>query len=148
VVSNLVAPHQVVHAAPFQHCPSLALIESIFGLKPLTARDRYARNLEEVLLPSPVPAPFAVRPSAIPTSSDVVGPAISAPAESLAEVLEGTASFDPADICSADSVQSVSPLPVNHPPRPQNFGGIPGLTGTSGMADLLKPKLSDKTREG
>jgi hypothetical protein len=32
----------------------------------------------------------------------------------------------------------VSPAPVNHPPRPQTFGGIPGLTGTSGMADLFK----------
>jgi phospholipase C len=148
VVTNLARPHQVVHAGPFQHCSSLALIESTFGLAPLTARDRYARNLEEVLLPSPVPAPFAVRPSSIPTSSDVVGPAISPPAESLLEVLEGTASFDPAAICSADSVQSVSPLPVNHPPRPQTFGAIPGLTGTSGMADLLKPNLADKTGKG
>ena len=148
VVTNLARPHQVVRAGPFQHCSSLALIESTFGLAPLTARDRYARNLEEVLLPSPVPAPFAVRPSSIPTSSDVVGPAISPPAESLLEVLEGTASFDPAAICSADSVQSVSPLPVNHPPRPQTFGAIPGLTGTSGMADLLKPNLADKTGKG
>jgi hypothetical protein len=85
-----------------------------------------------------VPARDAVRPSAIPTSSDVIGPAISAPSESLLEVLGGTASFDPAAICSADSVQSVSPAPVNHPQQPQTFGGIPGLAGTSGMAGLLK----------
>ena len=53
-------------------------------------------------------------------------------------MLEGTASFDPADICSGDSVPSVSPAPVNHPPRPQTFGGLASLTGTSGMADLFK----------
>jgi hypothetical protein len=79
-----------------------------------------------------------VQPSSIPTSSDVIGPAISPPSESLLQVLTGTAAFDPADICSADSVQSVSPDPVNHPPQPQTFGGIPGLTGTSGMADMLR----------
>ena len=77
-------------------------------------------------------------PSAIPVSSDVIGPVISPPSESLLQVLEGTASFDPADICSGDSVPSVSPAPVNHPPRPQTFGGLAGLTGTSGMADLFK----------
>jgi hypothetical protein len=53
-------------------------------------------------------------------------------------VLEGTASFDPADICSADSVQSVSPEPVNHPPLPQSFGGNPSMNGTSGMDDLFR----------
>ena len=135
VVSNLARPRQVVHQGPFEHCSSLALIESTFGLKPLTARDRNARNLKEVLLPVPV---HVVRPSSIPTSSDVVGPEISPPSESLVQVLTGTAAFDPAAVCSADSVQSVSPAPVNHPPRTQTFGGIPGLTGTSGMADLLK----------
>jgi hypothetical protein len=113
-------------------------IESTFGLHPLTARDRRARNLRDVLLPFAGPAGDAVRPSVIPTSSDVIGPAISPPSESLLQVLEGTASFDPADICSGDSVQSVSPAPVNQLPRPQTFGGIPGLTGTSGMADLFK----------
>jgi phospholipase C len=148
VVSNLAPPHQVVHAGPFQHCSSLALIESTFGLTPLTARDQYARNLAEFLLPSPVPAPFAVQSSSVPTSSDVIGPAISAPSESLLEVLEGTASFDPADICSADSVQSVSPKPVNHPPLPQTFGAIAGLTGTSGMADLFRSYHGNDDQQG
>jgi phospholipase C len=138
VISNLALPRRVVHEGPFEHCSSLALIESTFGLHPLTARDRHARNLRDVLLPFPVPAGDAVRPSGIPTSSDVIGPAISPPSESLLQVLEGTASSDPADICSGDSVQSVSPAPVNHPSRPETFGGIPGLTGTSGMADLFK----------
>ena len=85
-----------------------------------------------------MPSFIKVPPSAIPVSSDVIGPAISPPSESLLQVLEGTASFDPADICSGDSVLSVSPAPVNHPPRPETFGGLAGLTGTSGMADLFK----------
>jgi phospholipase C len=138
VVTNLALPHRVVHEGPFEHCSSLALIESTFGLNPLTARDKHARNLQDILLPAPVPARQAVPPSRIPASSDVIGPAISPPSESLLEVLTGTASFDPAAICSAASVQSKSPAPVNHPPHPQTFGGIPGLTGTSGMADLYK----------
>jgi phospholipase C len=138
VVSNLVRPGSVVHEGPFEHDSTLALIESTFGLNPLTARDKHARNLAEVLLPSPVPSRFAVPSSAIPTSADDIGPAISPPSESLLQVLEGTAAFDPADICSGDSVQSVSPDPVNKPHHPQTFGGIPGLSGTAGMADLSK----------
>ena len=138
VVSNLARPRQVVHEGPFEHYSSLALIESTFGLTPAD-RPRPARA-EPRGDPAafPVPGRFAVRPSSIPTSSDVIGPAISPPSESLLQVLEGTAAFDPADICSADSVQSVSPDPVNHPRHPQTFGGIPGLNGTSGMADLSK----------
>jgi phospholipase C len=143
VVTNLARPRQVVHEGPFEHCSSLALIESTFGLNPLTARDANARNLAEVLFPFPVPPFEAVPPSAIPTSADVIGPAISAPMESELEVLEGTANFDPAAICSAASVQSVSPAPVNYPHHAPGFGGIPGLTGTSGMADLFKSNLSD-----
>jgi phospholipase C len=136
VITNLAEPRRVVHDGPFEHCSSLALIESTFGLNPLTARDKHALNLVNIL--APVPTRHRVPPTAIPTSADVIGPVISAPQETLAEVLEGTASFDPADICGADSVQSVSPDPVNYPPRPQTFGGIDGLTGTAGMADLFK----------
>ncbi len=146
VITNLAQPHRVVHEGPFEHCSGLALIESTFGLHPLTARDKNARNLKDVLLP--YPASRAVPPSRIPTSSDVIGPAISPPSESLLQVLEGTAAFDPADICSAASVQSVSPAPVNRPPFPQTFGGIPGLTGTSGMADMLKSYRSSETEGG
>ena len=147
VVSNLALP-RVVHEGPFEHCSSLALIESTFGLTPLTARDRHARNLQEVLLPYPVPAPYAVQPAEIPMSSDVIGPAIGPPAESLLAVLEGTAAFDPADVCSADSVQSVSPDPVNYPPLPQTFGADTSLTGTSGMADLFRIYLGTSAQQG
>jgi phospholipase C len=148
VITNLAPPHRVVHDGPFEHCSSLALIESTFGLQPLTARDKNARNIADLLFPFPVPARFAVQPSSIPTSSDVIGPAISPPSESLLQVLEGTAAFDPADICSDDSVQSVSPAPVNDPPNPQTFGGIPGLTGTSGMADMFKSYQSNAAEQG
>jgi phospholipase C len=148
VVTNLAWPHRVVHEGPFEHCSSLALIESTFGLAPLTARDKYALNLRRLLSPFPVPPRFAVPPTAIPTSSDVIGPAISPPSESLIAVLEGTAEFDPAAICSADSVQSVSPAPVNWPPRPQKSGSIPGLTGTSGLADLQRSYRAGSSEPG
>ena len=160
VVSNLARPRQVVHEGPFEHCSSLALIESTFGLTPLTARDRHARNLQEILLPHPVPARYAVRPSSIPTSSDVIGPAISPPSESLLQVLEGTAAFDPADICSADSVQSVSPEPVNHPratadlrrdPRPDRdlrHGGLCSGATAGTSASGADAKLLARTGGG
>ena len=93
VVSNLVRPRRVVHSGPFQHCSSLALIESTFGLKPLTTRDRYARDLQQLLLPSPVPPGFTVPPSSIPTSAEVIGPAISSPSEPLLQVLSGPANL-------------------------------------------------------
>ncbi|HXT91157.1 MAG TPA: alkaline phosphatase family protein, partial [Trebonia sp.] len=48
VVTNLAQPHRVVHEGPFEHCSSLALIESTFGLKPLTARDKNARNQDGI----------------------------------------------------------------------------------------------------
>ena len=147
VITNLAHPRRVAHEGPFEHSSSLALIESTFGLNPLTARDKHARNIADILLAAPVPAHRAVRPSAIPASSDVIGPAISPPSESLLEVLTGTASFDPAAICSADSVQSVSPAPVNHPPKPQTFGHIPGLAGTAGMSDLYRSYRSNELEQ-
>ena len=67
---------------------------------------------------------------------------------SLVEVLEGTAAFDPAAVCSADSVQSVAPEPVNHPRLPQTFGAIPGLTGTSGMSHLFRNYGGRDVHEG
>ena len=47
-VSNL-ARSRVVHDGPFEHTSSLKLIESTFGMQPLTARDANARNLADVL---------------------------------------------------------------------------------------------------
>jgi phospholipase C len=91
VVSNL-ADRRVVRHGPFEHTSTLKLIESTFGLTPLSARDANAENLGTVLRDRPrhpVPA------GAIPTSDRVLGPANDADA-----------------ICSAGSVQSVSPEPV------------------------------------
>jgi phospholipase C len=74
------------------------MIESVFGLNSLTARDANAENLGMVLGNHPRrPVPKGV----IPTSSQVMGPV-----------------SDAAAICSADSVQSVSPTPVKHGPHP------------------------------
>ena len=97
VVSNL-APRRVVHHGPFEHTSTLKMIESVFGLNSLTARDANAENLGMVLSNRPRrPVPKGV----IPTSSQVLGPV-----------------SDAAAICSADSVQSVSPKPVKHGPHP------------------------------
>ena len=91
VVSNL-ASAQVVHHGPFEHTSTLSLIESTFGLSPLTARDANTRNLGEVLDRHPH---HRVRAARIPTSSQVPAPA-----------------NDAAAICSGDSVQSVAPPPA------------------------------------
>ena len=119
VVSNLAA-ERVIHQGPYEHTSTLALIESAFGLQPLTARDAHARNLGEVLLRSPrrgVPA------GALPTSAQVLGPV-----------------SDAAAICSADSVQSVAPAPLRRGTRP---AGPPvlhqsGYPSGSGMAKFGK----------
>jgi phospholipase C len=134
VVTNLAAPAQIIgsptptNAGPFEHCSTLALIESTFGLNALTARDANAVNLGKVLEATPTANPVA--PTAIPTSANVIGPIISAPV--------GVSEFDPAAVCSASSVQSVSPPPVNGPsaalPESPWSAAVPGaLLGTAGM---------------
>jgi len=117
VISNL-ARRQVVHHGPFEHTSTLKLIETTFGLQSLTARDAHAVNLGKVLDRSPR---HSVPASAIPTSSQVLGPV-----------------SDPAAICSADSVQSVSPAPVrtgrrHGPPPPFSLPGWPTGSGMAGF---------------
>jgi phospholipase C len=119
VVSNR-ARGGVIHHGPFEHTSSLKLIETTFGLQSLTARDANAVNLGEVLQRS---ARRGVPAGAIPTSSQVPGPA-----------------DDAAAVCSASSVQSVSPLPVTsgkRPDHPHPFS-LPGWPTGSGMAGLGK----------
>jgi phospholipase C len=117
VVSNL--SHQsVVHDGPYEHTSTLALIESTFGLPALTARDKHARNLGEILSDhprSPVP------PGVIPTSDDVPGPANGAAA-----------------LCSAKSVQSVSPKPLRKADQPFEPPALvrSGYPSGSGMVNL------------
>jgi phospholipase C len=104
VVSNL-ARAEVVHHGPFEHSSTLKLIESTFGLHSLTARDAHAENLGDVLAHSPR---RPVHAGAIPTSAQVLGPV-----------------SDPAAVCSADSVQSVSPQPVRRGRRAADATSAP-----------------------
>ena len=118
VVSNLAAA-RVAHSGPFEHTSTLKMIESTFGLHPLTARDANAMDLRQILnkkVRQPVPE------TAIPTSSQVPGPA-----------------DDAAAFCSAASIQSVSPSPVSKGKKdtdarvlPQS--GYPTGTGMGGLA--------------
>jgi phospholipase C len=118
VVSNL-ARRRVAHDGPFEHTSTLKMIESVFGLHPLTARDANAMDLRQVLrheVRHPVPR------SAIPTSSQVPGPA-----------------SDAAALCTAASVQSVSPPPVSkHKGKAEAHvlpqSGYPTGTGLAGLA--------------
>ncbi len=119
VVSSHAAP-RVVHSGPYEHTSTLRFIETTFGLQPLTARDANARNLGDVLLPARIPV--AAR-GTIPTSSQVPGPDNDADA-----------------ICSASSVQSVSPPPVGSGDPPANAAVLarPGWPSGSGMVNFGK----------
>ncbi len=117
VVSNLAAD-RIDHGGPYEHTSKLKLIESTFGLHSLTARDASALDLGHVLEPRPrrpVPA------GAVPTSSQVLGPV-----------------SDAAAICSADSVQSVSPAPVRRGHRPAQAPALSpsGLPSGAGMVEF------------
>ncbi len=86
----------VVHGGPYEHTSSLAMIESLFGLHPLTARDAHAKNLLSAL---DLSHRRGDDPSSqIPTALDVPGPAVGAVAAC------GTPFTTP----------SVSPRPVPH----------------------------------
>jgi phospholipase C len=111
VVSNL-ASAGVVHAGPFEHTSTLKLIESTFGLNPLTKRDTTANNLGQVLLRQPR---SPVAPGTIPTSSQVMGPVTGAEAA-----------------CSAGSVQSVSPPPLAVHVQLMPASAAPGAPAASG----------------
>ena len=117
VVSNL-AERQVVRHGPFEHSSTLKLIESTFGLKPLTARDANAENLGRVLRSRPR---RRVPEGVIPTSAEVLGPV-----------------SDAAALCSVDSVRSVSPEPVQVGKGPRRHVVLPqsGSPTGSGMVGL------------
>jgi hypothetical protein len=94
------------------------MIESAFGLRPLTARDANAMDLRQVLrheVRQPVPD------SAIPASSQVPGPA-----------------DDAAAVCSAASAQSVSPAPLSKGKANTAAHALPqsGYPAGDGMAGL------------
>jgi phospholipase C len=128
VVSNL-APARVTPDGPFEHTSTLKMIESVFGLRSLTARDAHALDLALVLRDRPVRHP--TDPAVIPTSSQVPGPA------------DGAAA-----VCNANSVQSVSPPPVGHHHRALDHGAavLPrsGFPSGSGMAEFGRQHRKDK----
>jgi phospholipase C len=126
VVSNL-ARRRVIHDGPFEHTSTLKMIESTFGLHPLTARDAHAVDLRQVLRHE---ARHPVPPGLIPASSQVPGPAT-----------------DAAAACSAASIQSVSPAPVSKgktkpevPPLLQS--GYPTRTGMGELARRYRKRTT------
>ena len=122
VVSNRAAS-RVVRAGPFEHTSTLRFIETTFGLQSLTARDANAVSLGEALQRGRRPR---VPAGAIPTSSQVPGPA-----------------DDAAAVCSASSVQSVSPLPAQpgrppHEPPVFSRSGWPTGSGMVGFGQQYR----------
>jgi phospholipase C len=85
---------RIVGAGPYEHTSSLAMIESLFGLKPLTARDANAVNL---LTSLDLGNRRKSHPtSAIPAATGVAGPAIGAAA--ACGLPTTTASVSPAPV--------------------------------------------------
>lgn len=74
IVMGPFAPKRLVHAGPYEHCSVLRMIEWRWGLEPMHARDRYARNLADVLdfasRRSPVSVPHETPPSTVPRPAD------------------------------------------------------------------------------
>ena len=66
VIGGPFAPARVEHAGPFEHCSILRMIEWRWGLTPMSARDRGARNLAEALDFSARAKPVALPPLAEP----------------------------------------------------------------------------------
>jgi phospholipase C len=129
VVSNLARP-RVMNQGPFEHTSTLKMIESVFGLRPLTARDTHALDLRLVLRDRPARHP--TDPSVVPTSSQVPGPDSGAAA-----------------VCNASSVQSVSPPPVGHHPTAVGHDAaalLPrsGFPSGSGMAEFGRQLRTDE----
>ena len=128
VVSNLAQP-RVIHDGPFEHTSTLKMIESAFGLQPLTARDTNALDLGLVLRDRPHRHP--TDPGVIPTSGQVPGPDSGAAA-----------------VCSAASVQSVSPAPAHrHHKAPHDEAAIlprSGFPSGTGMAEFGRRHRKDE----
>lgn len=105
------------------------MIESTFGLHPLTARDANAMDLSQILQSK---VGNTVPPSAIPTSSQVPGP-----------------DSDAAAFCSATSVQSTSPAPTSKAKEPAAAPALPqsGYPTGTGMAGLVGSYRKATTRQ-
>jgi len=129
VVSNL-AETAVLGRGPFEHTSTLKLIENTFGLSSLTARDANALDLGVVLRDKPRSNP--VPASAIPTSSQVIGPV-----------------NDAAAICGASSVQSVSPSPLHRGAGPSRPGYVAssGSPSGAGMVNFGKELRKSQAKQ-
>jgi phospholipase C len=128
VVSDY-APAVVRSDGPYEHASTLAMIEHLFGLRPVytdtegnMTRDGYAMNLAQVLSATPrTDDPSAL----VPRSAEVPGPATGAAAA-----------------CGITSVQATPPAPVGTAPAPglPEFSGpavVPvALAGTAGLAAM------------
>jgi phospholipase C len=73
VVMGPFAPARVVSAGPYEHCSILRMIEWRWGLQPMHARDRYAKNLAEAL-------DFSARRPIVDIPKVVVPPTLPRPA--------------------------------------------------------------------
>jgi phospholipase C len=104
------------------------MIESTFGLHPLTARDANAMDLRQVLRHQ---ARHPVPQGLIPASSQVPGPAT-----------------DAAAVCSAASVQSVSPPPASKGKSKPGARLLPqsGHPTRTGMGELAHRHSQGTTR--
>ncbi|MDQ6785178.1 MAG: phospholipase [Actinomycetota bacterium] len=125
VVSNY-ATARVVSTGPFEHTSTLSMIESLFSLQPLTARDASANDLGTVLAATK----RSDNPSSrIPTSSQVPGPASGAAAA-----------------CGPRSVQSASPAARPSPALPESplAVGLPVAAALAGGAVLAARHLSTR----
>ena len=64
------APRRIEHAGPYEHCSILRMIEWRWGLEPMHARDRHAKNLADALdfstRRAPVRIPRVARPKILP----------------------------------------------------------------------------------
>jgi phospholipase C len=71
------ATARVEHAGPYEHCSILRMIEWRWGLEPMHARDRYARNLADALdftsRRAPVDIPKVAVPPTVPSPANVSG---------------------------------------------------------------------------
>jgi len=118
IVSNYTTA-RVIHEGPYEHTSTLAMIESTFGLNPLTARDANALNLSQVIgTTKRTDDPSSL----VPISALVPGPDTGAAAA-----------------CSITSTQSVppSPLPPTATPEFPMAPVIPiAVVGTAGLAAL------------
>jgi phospholipase C len=84
IVMGPFAPKRIVHSGPYEHCSILRMIEWRWNLKPMHARDRYARNLAEVLDFTSRRSWIDIRRDAIDIGRETPPPTVARPANAAA----------------------------------------------------------------